>query len=129
MGATGRKRARKTEPRAQECQGWPATAMASRSRQAIPACSKQKRIAARGMPDALRTRSSFDSSMADEKPRSPRRAAAVSCSSADNPRKYIHSTGTLRIVGARKRAAIGQNAAESHQNQARLADTDTPENF
>src|SRR5579859_2687686 len=86
-------------------------------------------MAARGMPDAMRTRSSFDSSIADEKPRSPRRAAAVSCSSADNPRKYIHSTGMLWIVGTCKRATISQNAAEAHQDQSRLADTNAPENL
>src|SRR5487761_750843 len=92
MGARGRKRARSMERRAHERQGRLATEIALTSRQAILACSRQKRIAARGMPAAVRTRSIFDSSMAAEKPWSLRRAAAVSCSSADNPRKYIYRT-------------------------------------
>src|SRR5487761_789293 len=129
MGARGRKRARSMERRAHERQGRLATEIALTSRQAIPARSKQKKIAARGMPAAVRTRSNFDSSMAAEKPWSPRRAAAVSCSSADNPRKYIHSTGMLWIVGAAERAAISQNAAEAHQDQPRLADTNAPEHL
>src|SRR5487761_307640 len=129
MGARGRKRARSMERRAHERQGRLATEIALTSRQAIPARSKQKKIAARGMPAAVRTRSNFDSSMAAEKPWSPRRAAAVSWSNADNPRKYIYGTTTLWIVGAPKRPAMRQNAAEPHQNEARLVDANSPEDL
>jgi hypothetical protein len=65
-----------------------ATATEATSRHEIPAFSKQKRIASRGIPEASRDLMSFASSIAVKLPFGSRSAAEESCASDESPRIY-----------------------------------------
>src|SRR5271156_4313087 len=98
-GASGANRARNEACRCQARQGRLAIATCPTSRQPIPARSKQKRIASRGIPSITRVRASLLSSIAATIPESPSSAAAESCPIADNPRMYMLETFTQKIRG------------------------------
>src|SRR5712691_712999 len=117
--------------------------------QPFPERAKQYRIASRGMPAAVRARTSLLSSMAARMPPSESRAAAESCASPESPKMFTKilcgrpkgerqravypDCGCVSTRRARSAAALGEDRAtgeqpaKAQQQQTRLAQGEVPE--